>query len=99
MAILLAVDHWRPYLLQAEFIIQTDQKSLIHLDDQRLTTPWQHKALTKLLGLNYRLVYKQGKDNKVADALSITTHGPVHELSAMVSMQSTWLQDLQSSYL
>jgi hypothetical protein len=39
MAILLAVDYWRPYLMQAEFVIQTDQKSLIHLDDQRLTTP------------------------------------------------------------
>lgn len=91
MAILLAVDYWRPYLLQAEFIIQTDQKSLIHLDDQRLTTPWQHKALTKLLGLNYKLVYRQGKDNKVADALSRTTHGDIHDLATIVSVQSTWL--------
>lgn len=49
MAILLAVDHWRPYLLQSQFTIKTDQRSLVHLDDQRLHTPWQHKALTKLL--------------------------------------------------
>lgn len=39
-AILLAVDHWHPYLLQSEFITKIDQRSLIHLDDQRLTTPW-----------------------------------------------------------
>lgn len=91
MAILLAVDHWRPYLLQAEFIIQTNQKSLIHLDDQRLTTTWQHKALTKLLGLNYKLVYRQGKDNRAADALSRTKHADIHDLAAMVSIQSNWL--------
>jgi hypothetical protein len=40
MAILLAVDHWRSYLLQSEFTIKTDQKNLVHLDDQRLATPW-----------------------------------------------------------
>jgi hypothetical protein len=70
MAILLAVDHWRAYLQQAKFIIKTDQKSLTHLDDQRLTTPWQHKALTKLTGLSFKLVYKQGKENIAVDALS-----------------------------
>lgn len=32
-AILLAVDYWRPYLQHSEFIIKTDPKSLIHLDD------------------------------------------------------------------
>ena len=51
LAILMAVDKWRSYLQHGEFIIRTDQRSLIHLDDKRLTTPWQHKALTKILGL------------------------------------------------
>jgi hypothetical protein len=51
LAILMVVDHWRTYLQPAEFIIQTDQKSLIHLDDQRLNSYWQQKAMTKLLGL------------------------------------------------
>lgn len=40
LAILIAVDHWRPYLLHDEFVIFTDQKSLTHLNDQRLHTPW-----------------------------------------------------------
>ena len=57
LTILLAIDHWRSYLQHAEFIIKTDQQSLVHLDDQRLSTPWQHKALTKLMGLRYRIVY------------------------------------------
>lgn len=34
LAILLAIDQWRSYLHHAEFVIKTDQKSLVHLDDQ-----------------------------------------------------------------
>lgn len=40
LAILLAIEHWRQYLLFAEFIIQTDQRSLTSLSDQRLHTAW-----------------------------------------------------------
>jgi hypothetical protein len=51
LAILLAVQQWRPYLQFAEFVIRTDHKSLTHLTDQRLHTDWQWKVLTKLMGL------------------------------------------------
>jgi hypothetical protein len=36
LAILMAVDKWRQYLLHGEFIIRTDQRSLTHLDDKDL---------------------------------------------------------------
>lgn len=39
LAIMMAVDHWRPYLQHAEFFIKTDHRSLAFLDNQRLTTP------------------------------------------------------------
>jgi hypothetical protein len=55
LAILLAIDQWRPYLQHAEFRILTDQRSLAHLSDQQLHTPWQQKALTKMLGLQYKI--------------------------------------------
>ena len=51
MAILLAVQTWRPYLQFQEFTILTDHKSLTQLGDQRLHTDWQHKVFSKLLGL------------------------------------------------
>jgi hypothetical protein len=38
VAILLVVDHWKPYLQFQEFCIATDYKSLFHLNDQRLYT-------------------------------------------------------------
>jgi hypothetical protein len=44
--------------MSGEFTIRTDHRSLVHLDDQRLTTPWQQKAMTKLLGLQYKICYK-----------------------------------------
>jgi hypothetical protein len=48
LAILVAVDQWRHYLQTGEFTIFTDQRSLIHLNEQRLHTPWQQKVFTKL---------------------------------------------------
>lgn len=74
LAILIAVEQWRSYLQVSEFIIFTDQKSLTHLNDQRLNTIWQQRVFSKLLGLRYRIVYKKGSDNTAADALSRRTH-------------------------
>jgi hypothetical protein len=49
MAVLVAVQQWRPYLQSGEFIILTDHQSLSQLNEQRLHTSWQHKVFTKLL--------------------------------------------------
>jgi len=70
LAILLAIQQWRPYLQHNEFIIYTDQKSLTQLSEQRLHTHRQQKVFAKLLGLQYKVIYKKGTDNRVADALS-----------------------------
>lgn len=53
-----------------EFEIHTDHKSLLHLSDQRLHTPLQHKAFVKLMGLLFKLVYKKGTTNTAVDGLS-----------------------------
>lgn len=93
LAILMAVDSWRHYLLQSEFIIHTDQKSLIHLNEQRLHTPWQQKVFTQLLGLRYRIVYRCGADNTVADALSRCPHPK--SLMALSAPMHDWMSTLQ----
>jgi hypothetical protein len=70
LAVLLALDKWRSYLLRNPFVIRTNHQSLCHLQDQTLTTKLQKKAMRKLAGLQFKFSYKKGCDNKVADALS-----------------------------
>ena len=97
LAILLAIDQWRSYLQMQQFIIKIDHKSLAHLQDQRLHTPWQQKCLTKLLGLNYTIQYKQGNTNATADALSRRPpDGTV--LFQIFCAQPTWLLEFVQSY-
>lgn len=88
LAILLAVDHWKAYLQFAGFIIQTKQRSFTDLTNQKLNTYWQHKAMTKLMGFQYRICYKKGCTNKVVDALSKITHNSV-TLSTLSVVQPT----------
>lgn len=99
LAILLAVDHWRQYLQNDEFLIHTDQRSLVHLEDQRLATPWQQKIMSKLLGLRYRIVYKRGVDNRVADALSRRPGPPQGDLATVTVAVPAWLDSVQQGYV
>lgn len=70
LAIVFAVTKWRHYLTGHQFTIRTDQKSLRHLLDQKAVSVEQQKWASKLLGLNYTIEYRPGKENRVADALS-----------------------------
>ena len=97
LAILLAIEQWRSYLQIQEFVIRTDQKSLVHLTDQRLHTEWQRKALTKMMGLSYKIVYKKGINNAAVDALSRRPHSPA-EVFALSTPQPLWLEEVLLSY-
>jgi hypothetical protein len=58
---------------------------------------WQHKVFTKLLGLRYKVVYKKGTENRVADALSRRSH-PKLSLHMVSSVTPEWLSLVQASY-
>lgn len=96
LAIVMAVEHWRHYLLQNKFIIHMDHRGLVHLNEQRLHTVWQQKAFTKFLGLHYKIQYRRGPDNSAADALSRCDHSL--ELLAISSPVQDWLHELQRWY-
>lgn len=70
MAILEVIKKWKHYFASTSLIVRTDQQSLKYIQEQRLVEGIQHKLLFKLLGYNYTVEYKKGKDNRVADALS-----------------------------
>jgi hypothetical protein len=97
MTILAVVDQWRHYLQFGEFHIFTDQKSLVQLAEQRLHTHWQQKVFTNLLGLQYKIIYKKGEDNKTADALSRRRSSEAQCL-AVTSGTPQWVQLVTKSY-
>jgi hypothetical protein len=97
MVILLAVEKWRSYLQHAEFLIRTDHSSLASLSENRLHTPWQQKVFTKLLGLQFRIQYRRGSENRVANALSRRPH-PAEHVLALSLIQPLWMQEISDSY-
>lgn len=101
LAIFMAVGHWRPYLQHNPFTIETEQRSLESLTDQRLTTPWQLKAFTKILGLDYKIVYNKGTENSAADELSrlpSAIHHQPQDLYALFVSHPIWLKLLTKTY-
>ena len=70
MAIVLAVQKWKHYLLGRHFIIITDQRSLKFLTDQHLFGEDQLKWTSQLMGMDFEIQYRPGLENKAADALS-----------------------------
>ena len=88
MALVLAVQHWRHYLMGRPFKVYTDHKSLRHILQQRLTTTDQHCWLSKLMGYQFEVIYKPGIENKAADALSRVEEN--QELNSVVS-NAHWL--------
>lgn len=59
LAIVCVVQKWGAYLSHALFIIKTDQKSIKHIMEQRLHTPFQHVLVSKLMGLSLRFITRR----------------------------------------
>lgn len=70
LAILACTKHFRPYLYGQNFIIETDHNPLVWLYKIKEPNSRLIRWKLKLEEFNFQIVYKKGKDNKVADALS-----------------------------
>ena len=106
LVILHAVELWRPYLLGQRFQIKTDHQSLKYFLEQHISSQEQQKWVTNLFRYDYEIIYKKGKDNVVADALSrkYEDEGSLFSLSFIVpdwlqAVHQEWLQDPKSLHL
>lgn len=79
------------YLLGQPFTIFTDQQSLRHLIDQVIQTPEQQQWLGKLVGFDFRIMYRPGKLNKVADALLDMSRG----LNTLFVRTFDWIDEIR----
>ena len=82
LAIVFALDKFRPYLLGAEFKLLSDHRCLMHLQD--LPDPHGRIArwIVKLLEFGVRVHYVKGEDNPVADMFS-RCHEVIEAFAAM----------------
>ncbi|KAL0446254.1 UNVERIFIED_CONTAM: Retrovirus-related Pol polyprotein from transposon.6 [Sesamum latifolium] len=95
LAILQAVKKWKHYLVGHHFIIRTDHQTLKHILEQKVDTALQQKWISKLLGLDYEVQYKNWRENKAADALSRREQADCYTITVIIP---NWVIDIQRSY-
>lgn len=97
LSMVYAIGKWTHYLAGRHFVIRTYHKSLKFLLERRLHNESQFRWLTKLMGYDYEICYKQGRDNKVADALS-RIQGPELFSISLMQYQPTLLDHIKQSW-
>nr|GEU33969.1 Ty3/gypsy retrotransposon protein [Tanacetum cinerariifolium] len=90
-----AVKKWRQYLLGCQFCIYTDHHSLKHILTQTIQTPEQQKWVTKLLGYDFEVLYKPGRENTVSDVLSRVD---IPSMLVISYPTATWLKYIRTYY-
>ena len=91
LAILHALKKRRPYLMGRHFKVKTDHDSLKYFLEQRLCSEEQQKWVTKMLGYDFEIIYKKGKQNVVVDALSRKDEDVDSLLYAISILQLEWI--------
>ena len=69
-ALVFALKHWRPYLHERKFVAETDHQSLTYLRTSRDLTPRLARWNDLIAEYDFEIVYRPGKKNGAADALS-----------------------------
>jgi hypothetical protein len=102
LSLISAVQKWRPYLLGQSFKVKTNQQVLKFLLEQKMGTTSQQKWISKLLGYDFVIEYKKGKENRVVDALSKRFEETSKEGELSISLISfptpSWVVELKESY-
>jgi hypothetical protein len=98
MEILHALKKWHPYLIGRHFKVKTDHDSLKYFLEQRLSSEEQQKWVTKILGYDFEIIYKKGKQNVVADALSRKDEDVEAFLCAISIIQPDWIIEARDEW-
>ena len=80
------------------FKVKTDHDSLKYFLEQRLSSEEQQKWVTKMLGYDFEIVYKKGKENIVADAFSRKDEKDEALLCALSILQENWVVEAKEEW-
>eukprot|EP00253_Pinus_taeda_P017231 PITA_17231 len=106
-AVIHALKMWRHYLMGRKFLLHTDHHSLTNYFSQPTLNARQARWVDFLSGFDFDIKHLQGKENKVADALSRKIHNlyevsfsgwesPFMEMIKEIADQDTEYQQLKS---
>lgn len=70
LAVIEGIRSYRIYLSDKKFTIYTDHKALKYVMDQKRSTGRLARWAMEIQGYQFEIIYKPGKSNQVADALS-----------------------------
>ena len=87
-----------PYQMGRYFKVKTDHDSLKYFLEQRLSSEEQQKWVTKMLGYDFEIIYKKGKQNVVADALSRKDEDVETLLCAISIIQPDWINEAREEW-
>ena len=95
-AIMHALEKWRPFLLGKHFKIYTDHRSLVFFKTQSNLNQRQLRWQEKAADYDCEILYKPGKENVVADALSrihINVLCPIPQSSKQKELKQAYKND------
>jgi hypothetical protein len=98
MEILHTFKKCHPYLIGRHFKVKTDHDSLKYFLEQRLSSEEQQKWVTKILGYDFEIIYKKGKKNVVAEALSRKDEYVEAFLCAISIIQPNWIIEARDEW-
>ena len=80
------------------FKVKTDHDSLKYFLEQILSSEEQQKWVTKMLGYDFEIIYKKGKQNVMADALSRKDEDVESLLCAISIIQPDWINEAKDEW-
>ena len=89
MAIVLAVQKWRHYLIGRHFVVWISQRSLKCILEQRKIGTEYQKWVSKLLGYDFEVQYRPNITSKAADALS--RHPQIYQAQFSALLSTCWV--------